>query len=313
MSQTAIVADIGGSHVEYGIVREDRVMTAETMRVENASLKTVLPELEAGIRALAAKWGIELKEMAGVALGICANADGVGAVLAANGKYDDGVGFDFAQWSKRNFNLPCRVENDTRLALLGEHFAGAAREYDDAVLVTLGTGIGGAVMLGGKLLQSGGHKAGGLAGHLGVAWNGRSCSCGNRGCAEAEASTAALDAICREQEGFARSALAITTEPIDFRTLFDAADAGDIVAQEVLDRCIGVWSALTVTLIHAYDPQVIIFGGGVMRRHETILPRIREHVDRHAWAKRGSVKIVPTVLGSSAALLGALPLLRSHA
>jgi glucokinase len=63
-------------------------------------------------------------------------------------------------------------------------------------------------------------------------------------------------------------------------------------------------------LIHAYDPQIIVFGGGVMRRHEAILPRIREYVSRHAWAEPGSVKIVPAALGSSAALLGALPLLR---
>jgi len=101
-----------------------------------------------------------------------------------------------------------------------------------------------------------------------------------------------LDAICRELKDFSKSTLATATEAIDFHRLFDAADAGDALAQEVLDRCIGVWSALAVTLIHAYDPQIIVFGGGVMRRHEAILPRIREHVSRHAWAEPGSVKIV---------------------
>ncbi|MGA2168959.1 MAG: ROK family protein [Terracidiphilus sp.] len=218
----------------------------------------------------------------------------------------------FAGWSKGSYGLPCRAENDTRLALLGEHFAGAAKGFDDAVLATLGTGIGGAVMLGGKLLQSGGHKAEGLAGHLGVAWNGRVSSCGNRGCAEAEASTSLLDAVCSEREGFAKSALADTATAIDFHGLLDAADAGDASALEVVDRCVGGWSALTVTLIHAYDPKVVVFGGGAMRRHEAILPRIREHLDWHAWAEKGSVKIVPTALGSSAALLGALHLLRGR-
>jgi glucokinase len=95
--------------------------------------------------------------------------------------------------------------------------------------------------------------------------------------------------------------------------LFQSADAGDEVACLILDHCISVWSALTVSLIHAYDPKVIVFGGGVMRRQEAILPRIREHVDRHAWAERGSVKIAASTLGSSAALLGALPLLRGEA
>ena len=309
MSEAAIAADIGGSHVEFGIVCEDRVLSSRTLEVREASIKVVLPKLEAGLRELLLEADVAQHAVVGVALGICAIADGTGSVLGANGKYDDGVGFDFAEWSKSSFGLPCRVENDTRLALLGEHFAGAAKGYDDAVLVTLGTGIGGAVILGGKLLTSSGHRAGGLAGHLGVAWNGRKCSCGNRGCAEAEASTSVLDAICRDTNGFEKSILATATEAINFRKLFDAADAGDALAHEILDRCIDVWSALSVTLIHAYNPQIIVFGGGVMLRHEAILPRIREHVSRHAWTEKDAVKIVPAALGSSAALLGALPLL----
>jgi glucokinase len=312
VNETAIGVDIGGSHVKFGIVREDRVVAAETLAVKDASLEPVLRELEVGIPALAEKCGIKLQSLAGVAVGICAIVDGADAVFATNGKYDDGVGLSFARWAEDKFGLPCRAQNDARLALLGEHFAGAARGFDDAVLVTIGTGIGGAVMLGGRLLRSGGHKAGGLAGHLGVAWNGRLCSCGNRGCAEAEASTASLDAICRESPGFAASVLASVSRRIDFELLFQAADAGDAFACEVLDRCIGVWSALTVSLVHAYDPKVIVFGGGVMQRQEAILPRIREHVDQFAWAEQGSVAIVPSTLGSSAALLGALPLLRGE-
>jgi len=310
MSEMAIAVDIGGSHVEYGIVRDDQVLGVATIKVPDSTIEKVLPELEAGIRTLTEQCGLQLNEMAGVALGVCAVADGASSVLTTNGKYDDSVGFDFARWSEGCFGLTCQVENDTRLALLGEHFAGAAKGFDDAVMVTLGTGIGGAVMLGGKLLQSSGHKAGSLAGHLGVALNGRICGCGNRGCAEAEASTASLDAICRESEGFAKSTLANAETAINFRILLDAVDGGDDLARAVFDRCISVWSALAVSLIHAYDPQVIVFGGGVTQRHEAILPGIREHVDRYAWAEKGSIKIVPTILGSSAALLGALPLLR---
>jgi glucokinase len=84
------------------------------------------------------------------------------------------------------------------------------------------------------------------------------------------------------------------------------------VALEVLNYCIGVWSALTVSLIHAYDPQIILFGGGVMRRQELILPGIRDYVARHAWQGMEPVRIVPAVLDASAALLGALPLLRGQ-
>ena len=312
MSEMAIGVDIGGSHVECGIVCDDRAIVSETIKVKNASFHDVLPAIEALIRSLLAKATVEAYVVSGIAVGICAVVDREGSIVATNGKYDDGVGFNFGRWSEESFGLRCVAENDTRLALLGEHHAGAAKGFDDVVLVTLGTGIGGAVLLGGKLLRSGGGRAGGLAGHLGVDWQGRMCSCGNRGCAEAEASTASLDAICREWDGFAASALSRTVDAIDYRRLYEAVDGGDRVAREVLDRCIGVWSALTVSLIHAYDPRVIVFGGGVMHRHETILPRVRDFVSRHAWLGKDVVAIVPAALGPVAALLGALPLLRGQ-
>lgn len=304
---------MGGSHIEYGLVREDGLVAAASFGVKQATLERVLPELEAGVRSLIAEQGMELRQMAGVAVGICAVVDETGSVRAVNGKYDDGVGFNFGRWSESRFGLRGKAENDTRLALLGERFAGAAKGWDDAVLVTLGTGIGGAVIVGGRLLRSGSNKAGSLAGHLGVDWRGRVCTCGNRGCAEAEASTVALDAICRERAGFARSSLANVSGAIDFYKLFEGVAQGDSLAREVLDHCIGVWSALAVTLVHAYDPQVIVFGGGVMKRQELILPAVRDHVDRYAWAEKGSVRIVPSSLGASAALLGAWPLLEGEA
>lgn len=312
MNELAAAVDIGGSHVEYGIVCGDGILASETMAVKDTSLRWVLQQLETRIPALAARCGTPMGTLSGLALGICTLVDRSGAVLSTNGKYSDGVGFDLSQWCERSFGLPFRAENDTRLALLGEHTAGAARGFDDAALVTLGTGVGGAVMLGGRLLRSRGCRAGALAGHLGVDWRGRQCSCGNRGCAEAESSTASLDHIAREQEGFAGSALADGAGPIDFRRLFAAVDVEDSLAQALLDRCIAVWSALAVSMIHAYDPQVIVFGGGVMERHEAILPALRAHVAAHAWMGEDGVAILPSALGASAALMGALPLLRGE-
>lgn len=313
MSEMAIAVDMGGSHVQCGIVEGRRVLASAHLTVREAVLAAVLPEVVDRVRALVREAGVAASEMAGVAVGICAIVDGESRVAATNGKYDDGVGFDFGRWAREEFGVRGVAENDTRVALLGEQFAGAAEGVEDAALITLGTGIGGAVMLGGRLLRSGGNRAGGLAGHLGVDWRGRLCSCGNRGCAEAEASTVALDAICRERREFAGSRLAEGGRKVDFRELFAAVDAGDGLAREVLDRCLGVWAALTVSVIHAYEPRVVVFGGGVMAREEAILPAIREHVERHAWAVKGSVKIVGTRLHSSAGLLGALPLLRGRA
>ena len=312
MRDMAVGIDIGGSHVGCGVVSDDGVIASSTLHVNTPCFRDLLPRLEASVWSLLSHCDVQPAALAGMSVGICCVVDRSGSIAATNGKYDDGKGFNFVEWSAQVFGLRCVVENDARLALLGEHQRGVAKGFEDVVLLTLGTGIGGAVMLNGKLLQSRNGRAGVLAGHLGVDWRGSLCSCGNRGCAEAEASTGRLDALCRGWEGFAGSRLSACAEPINFRLLFAAFDDGDRVAKEVLAHCIGVWSALAVSLVHVYDPQVIVFGGGVMHRHEAILPRLREHVARHAWAGRDAVAILPSTLGSFAALHGALPLLRSQ-
>jgi glucokinase len=198
------------------------------------------------------------------------------------------------------------------MALMGEHSAGAGRGVDDLVMVTLGTGIGAAAMMGGRLVRGKHYQAGCLGGHMPVSLSGRVCSCGNTGCVEAEASTWALPSICRSWPGFAESALASEKE-LDFAALFRAVAAEDRVARGVLDHCLRAWAAGTVALIHAYDPEVVIFGGGVMKSGAVILPFIDGYVRQYAWTPWGKVQIRAAELGNDAALLGAEPLLRGIA
>ncbi len=122
-------------------------------------------------------------------------------------------------------NLDCALPSRTmrRMALLGERHAGAARGCDDVVMITLGTGIGGAAMIEGKLLRGKHAQAGCLGGHLPAKVGGRLCTCGAIGCLEAEASGWSLPLLAREWKGFAASKLA-TQEHINFRTLFELAD-----------------------------------------------------------------------------------------
>ena len=231
-------------------------------------------------------------------------------VLATNGKFEDAVNLDLAAWCRREFGLPFLLENDARLALLGEHAFGAARGSRDAVMVTLGSGVGGAALLDGRLLQSRHGLAGTICGHLPVVLDGRLCSCGNRGCAEAEASTAFLIEIYRDQAGGREGKLS-GNRKIGFAEIFEAAEAGDHPAIAALDHCLRVWSALTVALIHAYDPEVVVFGGSVLKRASDILPRLQEYVGAYAWTPGRIVPLRAAALGSHAALLGAIPLIES--
>lgn len=283
---------------------------AETVSLEGTQgLGAALPLIAAALGRAADVAGMPLARCRGLALGFCGIVDPVaGRVLSTNAKYEDAPALDLPAWSRETLGVPLRIENDARLALLGERHAGAARGCDDVVMMTLGTGVGGAAMIEGRLLRGKHHQAGLLGGHLGAAFDGRACTCGGVGCVEAEASTWSLPDLCRGWPGYPGSALAEEAH-LDFEALFSRAQDGDRVATEVRDRCLRVWAAGAVSMIHAWDPEVVVVGGGVMRDAGAVLPLVQDHVRRHAWTPWGEVAVRTAELGGRAALLGAVPLL----
>jgi glucokinase len=305
-----IAIDIGGGHTTCALVDDRSVRRKATAAVREARLQPTLDLLEETARRLLDEEHAAPSDCAGVSLSFPGIVDDDrGRVLATPAeKFEDAVDCDLPEWSERAFGLPLRIENDARLALLGEWWCGAAKGFDDVVMVTLGTGIGGAAMIGGRLLASTNRRAGAIGGHLPVTLAGRRCICGGHGCAEAEASTWALPAICAEQPGFESSSLAAERD-IDFRTLFEHYDAGDSVAAAVLDHCCRVWGTLAVTLVHAYDPELLLFGGAVMNRGDDILPRVRALVEERAWTPGRMVRIARAALADDAPLYGAIPFL----
>jgi glucokinase len=307
---TALAIDLGGSHAACAVVRGGAILASRSLPADGASgLKSLLPDVVETLIELLQIAQVDCADCSAVVMGFCGIVSArERRVLATNGKFDDATRIDLRAWSERAFKLPLLLENDARLALLGEHSYGAARGTQDAVMVTLGTGIGGAALLDGRLLQSKHGLAGTIGGHIPVVLDGRLCSCGNRGCAEAESSTAFLPEVYRHQPGSADGALGHRTT-IGFAELFEAIEAGDQPAIASQERCVRVWSALTVALIHAYDPEVVVFGGSVLRRAEEILPRLQQHVNAHAWTPGRKVPLVAAALGSDAALLGATPLM----
>lgn len=312
--ESFLAVDLGGSHISCGIVEKTRLLAQRSFLTDARAVAAVLPAVAGALRECMQQSGIEQAAVRGIAIGFPGMVDRrTGEVLASLDKYADLDGAALREWGRLNFAAPLRLENDVCLALLGEARAGAAQGVGDVVLVTLGTGIGGAAMLGGRLLHSKAGQAGRLGGHLPIQLNGRQCSCGAIGCAEAEASTAALPQICHAWQGFATSRLA--SEPcLDFRALFRIAESGDHVAKEILAHCLRVWSVLTVGLIHAYGPELVLFGGGVLAQGEAVLSPIRRYVEQHMWrTSRGLPRLEMAVLGAHAALMGAASLFEEEA
>ncbi|MCP9493896.1 MAG: ROK family protein [Pyrinomonadaceae bacterium MAG19_C2-C3] len=309
----ALAVDLGGSHATCAVVAGASVIASETLHINGAmKLFDVLPRIANELRRLTHLTEVGFSECVGIAFGFpgIVNTQN-GRVLSTNQKFVDATELDLPGWARESFNLKLRIENDARLALLGEQFAGAAKNFTDIVMITLGTGIGGAAMIEGRLVRGKHFQAGCLGGHLPVQLNGRKCNCGNIGCVEAEASTWALPQICREQKGFNESSLA-QVSIIDFATLSEHAAEGDAVANAVWQHCLNVWAAGAVAMIHAYDPEVLVIGGGVMKNAARVLPFIQTHIKAHAWTMWGDVAVRAAHLGNHAALIGALPLLREN-
>jgi len=301
---------MGGTHIGCALIEDRRILGSTSIHSEHAqSLASMLPAVAETLNALLHSNSVQPHDCAGLAIGYPGIVDTrTAAILSTLKKYEDAPNLDLTSWASDTFGLPLRMENDARMALLGEHYAGAAQDTNDIVMMTLGTGIGGAAMMHGVLLRGAHSQAGCLGGHIPVNYKGRPCSCGNIGCAEAEAAGWSLPAIAREWPGFSDSLLAASTN-LNFKTLFADALQNDAVALSIRKHCIEVWAANVVAAIHSYDPEVVIIGGGVIASASLILPAIQQHVNQHAWTPWGNPQIRASALGNDAGLLGAVPLL----
>ncbi len=305
----ALAVDLGGSHATLALLEDATIVSSRSLDLDSAQgLASVLPRFADTLKALIKEYRVAPVDVAGIGFGSCGLIDSTtGRVLSTNQKWDDATLLDLPRWAKEVLGLRLRIENDARMALLGEWYAGAARGCNDVVMITLGTGIGGAAMIEGKLLRGKHAQAGNLGGHIPVLFNGRQCTCGAIGCAEAEAAGWSLPLVLRDWPGFANSKLA--GDALNFERLFHWANEGDRVALDVRDRCLQIWAADAVGLVHSFDPEMMVIGGGVMRSADVIIPFVQDYVNKHAWTPWGKVKVRPAELGNNAGLLGAIPLL----
>jgi glucokinase len=222
-------------------------------------------------------------------------------LTAINAKWSDATNIDLPAWAAAGWDAPLVMENDATAALAGEWRFGSGIGADGVVMMTLGTGIGVAAVVDGRMLR-GSHGQAAIGGHLTVAVGGRLCTCGNRGCAEAEASTSVLAELARTDLRYASSALS-ASESIGYAEVFALART-DPLCRDLRDRALEVWSALAVSLVHAYDPEILIIGGGVAAAGDDLLGPLGDHLRRDAWTPWGSVRVRPGECGEDAAVLG---------
>lgn len=209
------------------------------------------------------------------------------------------------------FGVPTAFQNDANAAALGEYWAGAGKGVASMVFFTLGTGVGGGIVLGGKVLE-GRHSHGAELGHLKIEMtNPRQCGCGRRGCLEAYASATAVVKRAHEalNERPGASALHETMRAVGeltARDVFLAADAGDALAARLVEETAYYLAIGAMNAMHTIDPDMVVFGGGMTAAGEGFLERIRHHVRELAFpVPAAKTEIRYALLGTDAGFIGA--------
>jgi glucokinase len=305
MDQFSIGIDLGGTRIKLGLLNNGALVEKKVFDAQSAKgLRASLQKLETVIDGLLQKHQITPALLQGIGLCFPGIVDPVSKkIISTNKKYDDGPELNLQEWVSQKWNTAFYIENDARMATVGEWIFGAAKGSNDVVGVTIGTGIGSSAIIEGRLLRGKHFQAGCLGGHFTIEYRGNICTCGNIGCVEAQASTWNLSKMIQTDPGFSKSSLA-NEGSLDFYTVFKASQEKDALATRIKYECMNIWSAGIINLIHAYDPEIVVLGGGILNSREEIIPYIQQRLTQYAWCPWGNVQIKASELIDDAAILG---------
>lgn len=308
-----IGVDIGGTNIKIGLVDDQlNIVRRTSIPFPHLDGAGVAAQIAAACRELTQDCGMEAVDSVGVV--VPGSIDPTGAVvLNAYNLGFHNVPFR-AQLQDCFGGIPVFLANDADGAGLAELGRGAFVGCQTAVLFTLGTGVGGGLILGGKMF-SGGKKQGVELGHMPLVAGGEACTCGNKGCIEAYCSATAIarDGV-RAMEAHPESLLAVRSggdsKKIDAKFVIDCAKEGDPAAKAVFDAFIDHLGSACIAMIHLLDPEVIAIGGGVCGAGAFLFDPLRKNVDTKCFFS-DHAKIVPAVMGNDAGMIGAAMLSRN--
>ena len=310
--------DLGGTNIKAGVVNENYEIIAK------ATTKTLLPRPAEEICADMAKVSLEAVEQAGLTLDDIESV-GIGTPGTANSEtgiieYSNNLGFlnlPVVEIMQKHIDKPVYVENDANAAAYGEYVAGAAKGANDAVCITLGTGVGGGIIINGKI-YSGFNFAGAEIGHTVVDPNGPECTCGRKGCFEVFSSATGLVRMTKEAMLEDKSSVMWQMNEEDgkvsARTAFNAMRAGDRAGKAVVDKYIKYLACGITNTINIFQPDILCIGGGVCNEGDPLLLPLKEIVAKEVYTKNSAknTEIVIAKLGNDAGIIGAAFLGQDH-
>lgn len=302
--------DVGGTTVKLGLFREDGLLLEKRelpTRTENGG-ENILPDIAAAVeRELAAKQ-ITRADVLGIGIGVPGPVDDDGNV---NRCVNLGWGvFNLHEALGALTGLPVKAGNDANVAALGEYRDGGGRGSRSMIMVTLGTGIGGAYVADGKVLN-GAHGVAGEIGHITINRDETEfCTCGKRGCAEQYASARGMVRLAKEY--LAKTNCISSLRKLDDFTskeLFTHAAAGDKAAQEILERVYDILGETVADACCLFDPELVVLGGGVSKAGQPLLDGVHRHFVNYMFHACKHTKFALAKLGNDAGIYGSFRLI----
>ena len=317
-----VAIDLGGTKILAGVIGSDHRIIALDKRATKAETgpAKVIDRIIKTARGAVKAAGLEMADIAAVSVGSPGPLDPVEGVILRTPNLPGWENVPLAAKLSKRLDLPAFVENDVTLGTLGEHAAGAGVGAEDIIGIFVGTGIGGGLVLDGKL-RGGWRNAAAEIGHMIVLADGPVCGCGNRGCAEALASRTAIERDIWSGISAGRESLIPKLmrksgrDRLTSGVLAEAFEAGDTLVQDVMGRAQFYLGLLVASAVNMIDAEIVVFGGGVAEAMDDhFLDPIRRVAYQNFINKRQArdVRIVAAKLGDHAALIGAAVLARQR-
>lgn len=302
--------DVGGTTVKLGLLTEAGAAIEKweiSTRTENGGA-AILPDIAAAVARCLEKHKIEKADVLGIGIGVPGPVNDAGVVNRCV-NLNWGV-FNIHEALSALTGLPVKAGNDANCAALGEFWKGGGMGTHSAIFVTLGTGVGGGVILDGKVL-GGAHGVGGEIGHITVSAPDKAlCTCGKRGCVEQYASATGIVRVTKERLAASKTFSSLRgKEPLTCKDVFDAARAGDGFAADTLEVVFDYLGEALASACCVADPERIILGGGVSHAGSYLLRGVEHHFQQHMFHACKGTEFSLATLGNDAGMYGAFRLL----
>ena len=304
MKKYVFGVDVGGTTVKMGLFNVDgEVLNKWEIKTctENGG-EAILPDIAASALAKLEEKGIAKEEVAGVGIGIPGPINDEGVV-----PHTANLGWGYKEVTKELeelTGLPCKGGNDANVAALGEAWKGGAAGYSNVVMVTLGTGVGGGIIIGGKII-TGSNGAGGEIGHLHVDDDiPGHCGCGNKGCLEQVASATGITNLANQALAASDKPSMLREGEVSAKTVFDAVKADDELAKEIAERFGKYLGTALANITAIVDPQAIVIGGGVSKAGPILLEYVEKYYQKYCFKSCKNVKFALATLGNDAGIYG---------